>query len=287
MMHSHFTPAWLFWDPERIAFTLPFVGHPIAWYGIWFVIGFIFAYVCLIPMFQRKLLSKKRDDALFILDRLTWLIVLGTIVGARLGHVFFYDWPYYSEHLPEIFKVWNGGLASHGGTIGVIIALLIFRFTYRLKFPEITFISLLDMIAVPTAFTACCIRMGNFFNQEILGIESTLPWAIVFGSPADGSSVVPRHPVQLYEGLAYLTIFFFLTYLWIKKPLIRPGMLVGLFFIFIFSSRFFLEFLKLPQTIEDTNVILQTGQLLSLPFIAFGFGLIYFGPKLEQQNVKA
>jgi len=283
-MNSHPILAWLFWDPERVVFTIPLINHPIVWYGIWFVFGFIFAYICLIPMIQRRLEGPqelKRERALIALDRLTWLVVIGTIVGARLGHVFLYDWPYYQHHLIEIFKVWRGGLASHGGTVGVIIALVVYRISYYKRFPEITFIGLLDMIAVPTAFTACCIRIGNFFNQEILGTESQHPWAIVFGHPADGSAVVSRHPVQLYEALAYLLLFFFLAYLWISRPKIKPGMLIGIFFILLFTARFFLEFFKLPQSFMVDESFLQTGQYLSLPFILLGIGLIIYGPQID------
>lgn len=276
--------AWLYWNPDRVVVTLPFINHPIVWYGVWFVLGFIFAYICLIPMIQKKLHNHSRQEAMAILDKLTWLVVCGTIVGARLGHVFFYDWDYIKNDPIEIFKVWNGGLASHGGTVGVIIALFVFRLLNRKKYPEITFICLLDLLAVPTAFAACCIRIGNFFNQEILGVASNVPWAIIFGSPADGSPIMPRHPVQLYEAASYLVTFILLFSLWYKKENLKDGLLIGLFFVLVFSSRFFIEFLKLPQSPNEVGAFIKTGQWLSVPFILVGFGFILYSMKATKSN---
>lgn len=212
-----------------------------------------------------------------LVDKLIWFIVAGIILGARLGHVFFYDWPYYSKHPLDIIKVWEGGLASHGGAIGVIIALFFFYYTTKKSIPEISFLRLLDLVAIPTALTAMCIRIGNFFNQEILGIPTTMPWGVVFGNPADGSSVTPRHPVQLYEAAAYAAVFVVLYMLWKRfSRRLPPGMITGLFFVLVFSSRFFIEFLKTEQSVSMGNSYLTMGQYLSLPFIFAGLGLIAY-----------
>lgn len=286
MMHP--TLAWLYWNPERTAFTIPFINRPVVWYGLWFVLGFIVGYLILLPMFRYQLqksrhISNEDSEALrslnplayMLLDRLTWFVVGGTIIGARLGHVFFYDWPRYQNNLGDILKVWEGGLASHGGAVGVLIGLILYQRLIRKNFPEFTFITLLDLIVVPTAFTAFCIRMGNFFNQEILGSPSNVPWAVIFGDPIDGKEIAPRHPVQLYEAAVYLLTFFFLWFLWRKwRDDLKPGVLSGLFFIMVFGARFLIEFLKTPQSLMFKETFLQTGQYLSIPFILWGIILL-------------
>lgn len=277
--------CWLTWNPDRVVFFVPGTNHPVVWYGVWFALGFIVGYFILVPMIQRLLqhtrpqLDSKEARLLAsqYVDRMTWLIVAGTIIGARLGHVFFYEWPRYQNNPLEIIQVWKGGLASHGATIGILLALFLHVRLMRKKYPEITFLRLLDIIVVPTAFAAGCIRIGNFFNQEILGIPSTVPWAIIFGDPADGSPILPRHPVQLYEAIVYFLTFLLLFSLWKWwTNVLKPGMLSGLFFIFVFGSRFFLEFLKMPQSAMIDESFLQTGQYLSIPIILAGFVLLFY-----------
>lgn len=272
--------AWLYWNPDRVAFNVPFIDRPIVWYGLFFVFGLIVGYFLLIPMFKQRLQANRGKEtgalALPLVDRLTWFVIAGIIIGARLGHVFFYEWPRYEDHWLDIFKVWNGGLASHGGAVGILLALYLYQRSVSKKYPEFTFISLLDMIVVPTAFAGFCIRMGNFFNQEILGVPSQLPWAIIFGDPSDGSAPQPLHPVQLYEAAAYLLTFIFLYGLWKSKGLsLRPGLLSGLFFILVFASRFFIEFLKAHQSTIIDESFLQMGQYLSIPFITAGIALCF------------
>ncbi len=276
--------GWIYWNPERIAFTIPIIDRPVAWYGLWFVLGFFIAYFMLLPVFKKKLLEahsysneEAKRDAQYLLDRLTWFVVAATIIGARLGHVFFYEWPRYREHPIEILEVWKGGLASHGAVVGILIALYLYQRLISKKFPEFTFLTILDAIVVPAALAVCFIRIGNFWNQEIVGTPSNLPWAVIFGDPADGTSTVPRHPVQLYEALAYLLCFGFLYYLWkFKNAAAYPGRLSGIFFICIFTSRFFLEFLKNPQSAMLDESFVQTGQLLSIPFIILGIFLLKY-----------
>jgi phosphatidylglycerol:prolipoprotein diacylglycerol transferase len=218
---------------------------------------------------------KARAIGVGIVDQLTWVIIIATVVGARLGHVFFYDWHYYAAHPEMIFMIRQGGLASHGGTIAVICALFLFLRLNKKLMPGLTFLPLLDILAVPTALVAFCIRLGNFFNQEILGSESPLPWAIIFGDPSDGALPVPRHPVQLYEAGIYLAAFGLLHTLWRKHgATLKPGTLIGLFFVLVFGSRFFIEFLKLPQSMMLDESFIQTGQLLSIPFVVAGIVLL-------------
>ncbi len=211
----------------------------------------------------------------FLTDRLCWFLVLGTVIGARLGEVIFYEWSYYQNHPFEIFKIWKGGLASHGGTTGIAIALYLYVLYVRKWVPSLSFLNLLDCLSIPIALGACFIRLGNLVNQEILGTPTLLPWGVIFGNPADGSPAIPRHPVQLYEALAYLSIFFILCLLSKRGDArLRTGMLSGLLLILIFSIRFILEFWKItPQSIFHLPYI-QVGQILSLPFI--GIGLLFF-----------
>lgn len=275
--------AWLYWNPERVLFTVPYIDRPVVWYGVLFVFGFVVAYFLLLPMFKALINPSKHKEAvsdlsLMLVDRLTWFVVAGTLIGARLGHVLFYDWPRYQEHPLEIIKIWEGGLASHGGALGVLFALFLFYRSIRKRFPEFSFLNILDILAVPTAFAVACIRIGNFFNQEILGRPSSVPWAVIFGDPFDGGAVVPRHPVQLYEAGMYLLTFVLLEWLWHKRKAVQyQGLSIGILFTSVFASRFLLDFLKEPQSlmVDETQMFLQTGQLLSIPFVLLGTILIY------------
>jgi prolipoprotein diacylglyceryl transferase len=210
-------------------------------------------------------------------DRLTWFVTLGTLIGARLGEVFFYDWPHYRNNLLDIFKIWEGGLASHGGTLGIIIAIVLFRKSIQKNFPEFTFLTILDCLCIPTALGCGFIRIGNFFNQEIVGTPTDVPWAIIFGHPVFGKSPVPRHPVQLYEAAAYFTIFVIFYCLWkFQGKKLKEGFLIGSFLIVTFTSRFLLEFFKLPLSAMFDESYLQTGQYLSVPFILGGMSILLY-----------
>lgn len=285
--------AWLYWDPPTNAFTIPFLNHSVAWYGILFVLGLVLSYVIVLHIMrvllvERSQLEKSqnvKDAALSLTDRLTWFVVIGIIVGARLFHVFFYDWPLYKQHPNLIYKIWEGGLASHGGALGIILAVIFFRLSIQKKYPAITFWTIIDTIAVPAALAGACIRFGNFINQEILGTPSKLPWAIIFGHPADKSESVPRHPVQLYEAFAYLIIFGLMFYIWQwTRARWYPGFITGIFFILLFTARFFLEFFKSSQSIVIDESYLQMGQYLSFPFIIAGFILIFYSSNRKLLN---
>jgi prolipoprotein diacylglyceryl transferase len=230
----------------------------------------------LVALFPENLISTK-ELASFFADRLLWAVIAGCIIGARLGHVLFYDFPYYAANPLEVFNLRAGGLASHGGTIGVLLAVYLYAVFYRKRFPELKFLRLLDFIVVPTAFVAFCIRIGNFINQEILGKPTDLPWGVIFGHPAEGGALVPRHPVQLYEGIFYLFTFFLLMAL---QGRFKPGRLTGLFFLCIFGSRFLLETFKEPQSQVFSENFLLAGQVLSIPFILIGLALLAAPKKL-------
>lgn len=280
-MTNFLSLAWVYWNPNPDAFIIPFLDHPVRWYGIFFAFGFIVGYLIFRHLLLTRLNQEKLPNAHHIATSLTeqllWFVTIGTVVGARLGHVFFYEWPRYSEDLLRIFKIWEGGLASHGGVIGILVALFFYK-TQINKFIKTSYVELIDMLSIPAAFGAFCIRIGNFINQEILGTETTVPWAIIFGNPADRAAIVPRHPVQLYEAFALLFVFIFLFSLWkLYHTTLRPGVISGLLFILIFGSRFFIEFFKEPSSLMINESFLQTGQLLSIPCILFGLFLLFFG----------
>ncbi|MES2273799.1 MAG: prolipoprotein diacylglyceryl transferase [Chlamydiota bacterium] len=219
-----------------------------------------------------------RRKAVLITDRLTVYMIVATVLGARLGHFIFYERPStYLKDPWEILRVWEGGLASHGAVIAIVLAMILFSYRIRNQTRGLSWIRLLDFLSIPTALAGSFIRLGNFFNQEILGSPSDLPWAVVFGHPADHSASIPRHPVQIYEALFYLAVFFFLWRLSYRPAfLLARGKLIGMFLILVFGFRFFIEFFKIEQShIVANGSFLTMGQYLSLPLILAGF-LFYF-----------
>jgi prolipoprotein diacylglyceryl transferase len=219
---------------------------------------------------SRAVLTVKKK-AFLITDQFLVYMVIATIIGARIGHIFFYENPsWFLLHPFEIFKVWEGGLSSHGAAVAILIAVFLFSRLYLPKFsPKISFLSFMDLIVIPVSFAAVCIRIGNFFNQEILGTPSSFFFAVIFGHAIDGVSLVPRHPVQIYEALAYLITF---GVLWVVslKSLWKKGRLFGLFLLMVFIFRFFIEFVKVEQSVWIQGSFLTMGQYLSLPFILIG-----------------
>lgn len=252
--------AYIHWDVNPEIFHIGFLS--IRWYGLMFAISFILGYHMVEKIF------KAEKENLKWLESLLVYIVVGTIVGARLGHVFFYDWDYYSQNPFEIIKIWRGGLASHGGVIGIFIALLIFskKITRRNVFWTI------DRVIIPTALASMFIRLGNLFNSEIYGIETNLPWGFIFERNGE---VMPKHPTQLYEALAYFLTFLILRTIHHKTNAMKQtGLLSGIFFVLVFSARFFIEFIKEDQEAFEASMALNMGQWLSIPFVLAGFGLI-------------
>nr|WP_320017039.1 prolipoprotein diacylglyceryl transferase [uncultured Desulfobacter sp.] len=253
------TRAYFVWDMSPVIFSAGPVT--IRWYGLFFAGAFAAGHILMTAIYKKE--SRPVQDLTSLMNHM----VLGTIIGARLGHCLFYDPAYYLGHPVQILKIWEGGLASHGGAAGILAALLIYSHTKK----DQGFLWLLDRIALPAAFGGALIRLGNFFNSEIIGRSTVMPWAVVF----QRVDPLPRHPSQLYESLACLLVFIILgmTY---RKDTARntQGLISGLFLVLVFSSRIFLEFFKVPQAAYNTQVILNTGQWLSIPFILVGIGLI-------------
>lgn len=262
------------WNADPVIFSL----GPIAlrWYGLAFAIGFIVGYNIVAKMFKHEGAPEKWLGVL-----LTYIVV-ATIIGSRLGHVFFYQWDYYSQHLDEIFKIWEGGLASHGGTIGNIIAILLFSWFVTKKNPSWTF----DKLVVPVALVGGLIRLGNLMNSEIYGGVTDLPWGFVF--VRDGQTL-PMHPTQIYEALCYFALFGLLMWMyWKKNAQERPWLITGVFFIGIFLPRFLIEYVKNVQVGKEVEMIaeygINMGQLLSIPFIIIGVVLVVYAMIKPRQH---
>ncbi len=212
-------------------------------------------------MFRNE--GKPEED----LNSLLNYMVAGAIVGARLGHCLFYDPTYYLAHPVDILKVWHGGLASHGAVLGIFTSL----FLYARKRPDQPYLWLLDRVVVPTALGGFFIRLGNFFNSEIVGTPSDAPWAIVFSRVDD----LARHPAQLYESLAYGLFFLLLLRIYAGRKSHTPrGLLLGLFMVIVFLFRFFVEFVKMRQAAYGHDFALSVGQWLSIPVILLGIVLL-------------
>ncbi|MFA7288144.1 MAG: prolipoprotein diacylglyceryl transferase [Melioribacteraceae bacterium] len=240
----------------------------IRWYGLLFASSFIVGYQIFTWIF--KIEKRSEDD----LNDLVWYMILGTIIGARLGHCLFYNPEYYLANPLEILMVWKGGLASHGAAIGILTAIYLFV----KKKPKFTFLWVMDRIVITVALAAFFIRMGNLFNSEIIGKPTDLPWGFVFTSIDN----VPRHPAQLYEAIAYLIIFFVLFFQYKKKQEdIRDGFLFGEFLIGIFGFRFFVEFIKENQSLFENSMSLNMGQILSIPLIFLGIYLLAFRKEVK------
>jgi len=246
------------WDANPVAFA--FGPLHVFWYGILFATAILSGLEFMKWVYRREQRDLSELDSLFI------YIVIGIVVGARLGHCFFYEPDFYLAHPMKIFAVWEGGLASHGGGLGVILALYLYCKKYK-----VDYLWLIDRIAIPTALFGFFVRMGNFMNSEIIGDPTDSIFGIVF-SRVD---MLPRHPTQLYEAFSYLLIFFVLTFLYVKRgEKLQKGFLFGLFLVLIFSARFMIEFVKTKQADYSLGIGLSTGQLLSIPFLLFGIYLI-------------
>ena len=238
----------------------------LRWYSLLFVSGFIFGWYMVRSFYRREGVDER------LLDPLLYAMLISVIVGARLGHCIFYDPQYYFgswQGFLEVFQPWKGGLASHGGAIGIIIGLLWYTNKYGKK-EGFDFFWLADRIVLVVCFAGACIRLGNFFNSEIIGYNTTLPWGIVFDRTGDPN---PKHPTMLYEALTYLTMGVVMIWLYRKKlDKLYRGELFGIFLTFCFGMRGLLEFTKAPSVTVFTigDVVINMGHLLSFPFAIAG-----------------
>nr|WP_314759642.1 prolipoprotein diacylglyceryl transferase [uncultured Porphyromonas sp.] len=272
------TLAAITWDVDPVIFEI--FGRGIRWYGLFFALGLLI----LGPMIEGRIWKREKLNPEWM-NSLFVYVVLGTILGARLGHVLFYDPSYYLANPSKIFAVWEGGLASHGGTIGIIVAVWI----YSRRVTKRSMLWTLDRLAVPTGLAAALIRLGNLMNSEIFGRPTDLPWGFVFprasefaGYAEKGLTIPACHPTQIYEAVAYLLVFALCMYLYWGRDAARryPGLILGYFLLGVFGFRLFVESIKNVQESWEIGLVqhygLNMGQLLSIPFILAGLGLIIY-----------
>ena len=254
------------WDVDPVLFRLG--PLPLRWYSLGWLLAFGVGFYIVRWIYLKE--GKPERD----LESVLFYMMLGAMIGARLGHVIFYRPGYFLQNPIEIIAVWKGlrGLASHGGTVGIFLAL----FLYVRKRPDQPYLWLLDRVAIATALGAMFIRLGNLMNSEILGLPSDVPWAMVFTRV----DALPRHPAQLYEAIAYLFIFILLLSLYKRRGASIPhGTLIGIFLTLVFSARFFIEFVKERHVPFEAGLPLSMGQILSIPMVVAGLSLFFWARK--------
>ena len=274
------------WDVDPELFTL--LGREIRWYGLLWVIGLVVAIIIVQKIFEKENRPEKWFDSLFV------YMMLGIIFGARLGHCLFYDPAYYLANPLKILAIWEGGLASHGGVLGIIIAVWLYSKRVTKKSMLWTF----DRVIVPTGFTAAAIRIGNLMNHEIYGAVTEQPWGFRFieniGAWKQGAAPIftePSHPTQIYEALIYLLVFAITMYMyWKTNAKQKQGLMLGVAMIIIFASRFFIEYIKLVQVPSEVamrqNTGLILGQWLSIPFVLWGVWLVWNALRKKNEEVQ-
>lgn len=274
---------YIHWNPSPEIFTIPGIDWPVRWYGMMWALAFIASHFIMNRVYKKEGRSEKA------LDTLTLYIILGTIIGARLGHCLFYG-PWFDEftsdgqllnegylsHPLNMLKVYEGGLASHGGAIGIIIAMLL----YCRKEKE-SWLWLFDRLVIVAPLASMFIRIGNLINSEIIGRVTNVPWAFIFESEDN----LPRHPAQLYEAIYCLILFVFMYWFWKnKRNTVGPGFMFGLFCILLFTERFIDEFFKENQVDFEGSLAINMGQILSLPFIALGIYMVWRSFKHQKEQ---
>ncbi|MEP2279837.1 prolipoprotein diacylglyceryl transferase [Maribacter sp.] len=263
------------WNVDPEIFTL-FNTFPIRYYSLSWALG------CALCYFIVKQIYRKENIPLENLEQLTMYIIAGAFLGARLGHCFFYEPQYYFENPLEILlpirKIGESfeftgfqGLASHGGLIGIVVAIILYARKSRTNI-----LWIMDRIALGTSVTAACIRIGNFMNSEVYGKPTNGKWGVIF----ERDDLIPRHPTQLYEAASYLFIFCVLLFIYNSKKIKRQnGLMVGVLFILMFTARFMIEFVKENQVEFEDSLTLNMGQILSIPLILLGISITIYSKK--------
>lgn len=269
---------WISWNPPREIFYLPLIRHPITWYGAILALGCLVGYAIVSSLYRHYLLHKLSNAASSepvvdlqvkeFCEAISIYCLVGIVMGARMGHILFYENIHeYVRYPLRIFMIWEGGISSHGAIVGAAIAICCYL--YRLGNKScISFAPMADLLVIPITLGMAFVRLGNFINQEAVGVYTTLPWAIIFESPLAIDGAIPRHPVQLYEAASYVGLFYFLRKLYQKNLFaLSPGKIASLFLLVGFTIRFFLEYLK-EEPLRYLH--LNIGQWLSIPFIIIG-----------------
>jgi len=265
---------YILWNPSPEVFTIPVINWPVRWYGLMWALAFIASHFFMNRIYKAEGRTEKA------LDSLTLYIILGTVLGARFGHCLFYG-PWFDEfnvygqlinegylsHPLNMLKVYEGGLASHGGAIGIVVAMIL----YCRKQKE-NWLWLFDRLVIVVPLAAMFIRIGNLINSEIIGHVTNVPWAFIFSREDN----LPRHPAQLYEAIYCLFLFVFMYWFWKnKREKVGPGFMFGLLCVLLFVERFIDEFFKENQVDFENSLPINMGQILSLPFILIGLFMIW------------
>jgi len=271
------------WNPRPEIFTIPGIDWPVRWYGLMWALAFIASHFVMNRVYKAEGRTDKQ------LDTLTLYIILGTVLGARIGHCLFYG-PWFDEvnaqgevivegylsHPLNILKVYEGGLASHGGAIGIITAM----FLYCRKTKE-SWLWLFDRLVIVVPLAGMCIRIGNLINSEIIGTVTNVPWAFIFIQ----EDPLPRHPSQLYEAIYCFFLFIFMYWFWKnKRNTVGPGFMFGMLCVVLFVERFLVEFLKEEQAEFENSLPINMGQILSIPFIIVGIYMMFRARKIKEEH---
>ncbi len=241
-----------------------------------FALGFFLGQQIMIYIF------KKEKKPLSDIDSLTLYMLLSTVIGARVGHFLFYEPKVLFTNPLEVLLPPYAGLASHGAAVGIIAGL--YLYSRSRKASGQTFFWVADRIVITVALGGAFIRFGNLMNSEIVGKFSELPWAFLFLRNTEYMPIVPRHPAQLYESISCLLLFVFLFWFWSrKKEKTTPGIMVGIFLVWVFTLRFLFEFVKENQVEFENNLALNMGQILSIPVVALGIYFIWRSRRLEKK----
>lgn len=261
------------WNVDPDIFTIGPIS--IKYYSVLFISGFFLGYYIIKSFFKQEGLTFN------LLDPLLYTMLISTVIGARLGHVLFYDPAYYFAHPLEILMTWKGGLASHGAAIGILLGIWWFVHKYGKKY-GFDYLWVIDRMVIVVCFGGAFIRLGNLFNSEIYGNPTTLPWGFIFELRGE---TLPKHPTQLYEALLYTILGLGLLFLQRNKlDKLKRGTIFGIFMIVLFGGRFLIEYIKEPQSDFEVGMTLNMGQWLSVPFIIAGVVMWIISVKYARQS---
>jgi len=262
-------PGYITWNIDPEIFSIGERG--IRWYGALLALGFYLSYLVLSKMLAKDGFTEKKINTVAI------YLIIGTILGLRLGHCFFYEPQYYLNNPGEILMVWKGGLASHGGAAGILLVIALFAWRNKLSY-----LAMLDRAVVIVPLAGAFVRLGNLMNSEIVGKTADVAWAFYFPRydcappyDCDVGMITPRHPSQLYEAFFYILLFVFMFVLFSRmKSRLKEGTLLGIFLILLFGFRFLIEFIKDVQVNFEQGMAIKMGQILSIPFILAGIVIV-------------
>jgi phosphatidylglycerol:prolipoprotein diacylglycerol transferase len=262
--------SYIIWNVDSDIFVIPYLNHPVKWYGLSWAVGFLLSQQIMYYIFRQE--GKSVKDV----DTLTVYIIFSAFLGARLGHFIFYDPSMFVTDPLQVLLPPYAGLASHGGAMGILLALYFFAKKINVKY-----LWIVDRLVIVSALTGSLIRLGNLMNSEMIGLPTTMPWGFIFLQIDN----IPRHPAQLYEAIYCLLLFLFLFFVWYRKRnVINDGFFTGWFLIILFTLRFIDEFFKINQESFENDLILNMGQILSIPFVIGGIIILLLSRRNKMNN---